>query len=70
MLYKDLPEKDINIPFSLMDPVVIQESNWRRNAAKWSLPQEVTETAESKGELSQFAEEKAIHLALDSTIAE
>lgn len=38
-------------------------------AAMWS-PSQVTETAESEGELSQFAEEKAIQLALDSKIAE
>lgn len=35
-----------------------------------STPQQAKETAESEGELSQFAEEKAIQLALDSATAE
>jgi len=36
----------------------------RRKAAVWS-PTQVAETAEEQGELSQFAEVKAIQLALD-----
>ncbi|GAB0210009.1 hypothetical protein GRJ2_003466700 [Grus japonensis] len=39
--------------------------HWRWKAAVWSPTRRVTEAAEGQGELSQFAEVKAIQLALD-----
>lgn len=44
--------------------IVGKHQRWK--AAAWSPKQEVTETAEGEGELSQFAEVKASQLALDT----
>ncbi|KAK4829721.1 hypothetical protein QYF61_006182 [Mycteria americana] len=43
--------------------IVGQHRRWK--AAVWSPTRQVTETAEAQGESSQFAEVKAIQLALD-----
>ena len=51
------------MPCSQMDRVVLWGGRWK--AAVWSPTRQVAEATEGKGESSQFAEVKAIQLALD-----
>ncbi|GAB0210040.1 hypothetical protein GRJ2_003469800 [Grus japonensis] len=64
-LYNKLPKNEK--PYALFTDgschIVGKILRWK--AAVWSPTQRVTEAAEGEGELSQFAEVKAIQLALD-----
>jgi len=64
-LYNKLPEneKQYALFTDRSRHVVVKHQRWK--SAVWSPTQQVAETAETGGELSQSAEVKAIQLALD-----
>ncbi|GAB0185886.1 mitochondrial enolase superfamily member 1 [Grus japonensis] len=64
-LYNKLPENKKKYALFTDGCCHIVGKHWRWKAALWSPIRQVTEAAEGEGELSQFAEVKAIQLALD-----
>ena len=64
-LYNKLPENENQYALFTDGSCHIVGKHWRRKAAVWSPTQQDAETAEGKGELSQYAEVKGIQLALD-----
>jgi len=64
-LCNKLPEDKKQCALLMDGPCGIVGKQWRWKAAVWSPTRQVTETAEGEGESSQFAEVKAIQLALD-----
>ncbi|KAK4806255.1 hypothetical protein QYF61_013399, partial [Mycteria americana] len=64
-LYNKLPENEKQCALFTDGSCCLVGKHWRRKAAVWSPIRQVVETAEGEGESSQFAEVKAIQLALD-----
>ncbi|KAK4832526.1 LOW QUALITY PROTEIN: hypothetical protein QYF61_023858 [Mycteria americana] len=64
-LYNKLPENEKQYAPFTDGSCHIVGKHWRWKAAVWIPEQQDTETAEGEGESSQFAEVKAIQLALD-----
>ncbi|KAK4829632.1 hypothetical protein QYF61_005843 [Mycteria americana] len=64
-LYNKLPENEKQYTLFTDGSCHIVGKHWRWKGAVWSPIQEVTETAEGERESSQFAEVKAIEMALD-----
>ncbi|GAB0183950.1 hypothetical protein GRJ2_000860300 [Grus japonensis] len=64
-VYNKLPENEKPYALFTDGSCCIVGKHWRWKAAVWSPTRRVTEAAEGEGELSQFAEVKAIQLALD-----
>jgi len=64
-LYNQLPEDKKQYALFMDGSCCIMGKQRRWKAAVWSPTRQVTETAEGEGESSQFAEVKAIQLALD-----
>ncbi|KAJ7406365.1 hypothetical protein BTVI_65707 [Pitangus sulphuratus] len=63
--YNQLPEEDIRYALFTDGSCCIVGMKRKRKAAVWSPTQQVAETKEGEGELNQFAELKAVQLALD-----
>ncbi|GAB0181494.1 ribonuclease H-like [Grus japonensis] len=63
--YNKLPENENPYALFTDGSCCIVGKHWRWKAAVWSPTRRVAEAAEGEGELSQFAEMKAIQLALD-----
>ncbi|GAB0204239.1 ribonuclease H-like [Grus japonensis] len=64
-LYNKLPENEKQYVVFTDGSCCIMGKHWRWKAAVWSPTQQVAGAAEGEGESSQFAEMKAIQLALD-----
>ena len=64
-LYNKLPENEKQYALFSDGSCHIVGKHQRWKAAVWSPIRQVAKTAEGEGELSQFAEVKAIQLALD-----
>ncbi|XP_071886669.1 uncharacterized protein [Anas platyrhynchos] len=64
-LYNQLPENEKKYALFTDGSCRIVGKHWRLKAAVWSPTRRVAEAAEGEGESSQFAEVKAIQLALD-----
>ena len=63
--YNQLPENEKKYALYTDKSCRIFGKHWRWKAAVWSPTRQVADAAEGEGELSQFAEVKAIQLALD-----
>jgi len=64
-LYYQLPEDKKQYALFMVGSCHVVGKQWRWKAAVWSPTRQVAETAKGEGESSQFAEVKAIQLALD-----